>query len=167
MKKEKKDKKAVADTGAKEVKGTATATGASGDKGAKAGVGAKTVKGFKKVGKGILVVGNTVYTRTFVVAQVSGLVMMLAGITIVLIMAGKRFGLTNLKPLFTMITGAVFALVGIIMIGVTYTVRWKHRMVDRVTQIEQKWGPARKRTSSLRRAYNINRSAKLRARRSN
>ena len=164
MKKEKKEKKAVADTGAKEAKGTATTAG---DKGAKAGVGAKTVKGFKKVGKGILVVGNTVYTRTFVVAQVSGLVMMLAGITIVLIMAGKRFGLTNLKPLFTMITGAVFALVGIIMIGVTYTVRWKHRMVDRVTQIEQKWGPARKRTSSLRRAYNINRSAKLRARRSN
>jgi hypothetical protein len=164
MKKDKKDKKAVAEAGAKEAKGTATTTG---DKGAKPGVGAKTVKGFKKVGKGILVVGNTVYTRTFLVAQVSGLVMMLAGITIVLIMAGKRFGLTNLKPLFTMITGAVFALVGIIMIGVTYTVRWKHRMVDRVTQIEQKWGPARKRTSSLRRAYNINRSAKLRARRSN
>ena len=164
MKKEKKEKKAVSETGAKEAKGTATTAG---DKGSKPGVGAKTVKGFKKVGKGILMVGNTVYTRTFVVAQVSGLVMMLAGITIVLIMAGKRFGLTNLKPLFTMITGAVFALVGIIMIGVTYTVRWKHRMVDRVTRIEQKWGPARKRTSSLRRAYNINRSAKLRARRSN
>ena len=129
-------------------------------------IGQKTIKGFKSVGKGILVIGNTVYTRTFVVAQVAGLVMMLAGITIVLIMAGKRFGLTNLKPLFTMITGVVFALVGIIMVGVSYGVRWKHRMVDRVTQIEQKWGPARKRTSSLRRAYNINKCAKLRARRS-
>ena len=127
----------------------------------------KVSAGFRKVGKGILVIGNTVYTRTFVVAQVAGLVMMLAGIVIVLIMAGKKFGLTNLKPLFTMITGVVFALVGIIMVGVSYGVRWKHRMVDRVTQIEQKWGPARKRTSSLRRAYNINRSAKLRARRSN
>ena len=127
----------------------------------------KVGAGFRKVGKGILVIGNTVYTRTFVVAQVAGLVMMLAGIVIVIIMAGKKFGLTNLKPLFTMITGVVFALVGIIMVGVSYGVRWKHRMVDRVTQIEQKWGPARKRTSSLRRAYNINRSAKLRARRSN
>ncbi len=129
-------------------------------------VGAKTVKGIRKVGKGILVIGNTVYTRTFVVAQVAGLVMMLAGITIVLIMAGKRVGLTNLKPLFTMITGAVFALVGIIMVGVSYGVRWKHRMVDRVSQIEQKWGPAHRRSSSLRRAYYINKSAKLRARRS-
>ena len=127
----------------------------------------KVGAGLRKVGKGILVIGNTVYTRTFVVAQVAGLVMMLAGIVIVIIMAGKKFGLTNLKPLFTMITGVVFALVGIIMVGVSYGVRWKHRMVDRVTQIEQKWGPARKRTSSLRRAYNINRSAKLRARRSN
>lgn len=135
-------------------------------KGVKA-VGDKTVKGFRKVGKGILMIGNTVYTRTFVVAQVAGLVMMLVGIVIVIIMAGKKFGLTNLKPLFTMITGVVFALVGIIMVGVSYGVRWKHRMVDRVTQIEQKWGPARRRPSSLRRAYNINRSAKLRARRSN
>ena len=130
-------------------------------------VGEKTARGFRKVGKGILVIGNTVYTRTFVVAQVAGLVMLLAGITIVLIMAGKRVGLTNLKPLFTMITGAVFALVGIIMVGVSYGVRWKHRMVDRVSQIEQKWGPARRRSSALRRAYYINKSAKIRARRSN
>ena len=129
-------------------------------------VGQKTIRSFRKVGKGILVVGNTVYTRTFVVAQIAGLIMMLAGITIVIIMAGKRFGLTNLKPLFTMITGVVFALVGIIMVGVSYGVRWKRRMVDRVSQIEQKWGPARKRTSALRRAYYINKAARLRARRS-
>ena len=31
-------------------------------------VGQKTIRSFRKVGKGILVVGNTVYTRTFVVA---------------------------------------------------------------------------------------------------
>ena len=126
-------------------------------------VGQKTIGGFRKVGKGILVIGNTVYTRTFVVAQIAGLIMMLAGITIVLIMAGRKFGLTNLKPLFTMITGVVFALVGIIMVGVSYGVRWKHRMVDRVTQIEQKWGPAHRCTSSLRRAYYINKAARLRA----
>ena len=118
------------------------------------GVGQSTVKGIKSVGKGIVVVGNTVYTRTFVVAQVAGLIMMLAGIVIVIIMAGQKFGLTNLKPLFTMITGVVFALVGIIMVGVSYGIRWKHRMVDRVSEIEQKWGPARKRNSSLKRAYN-------------
>ena len=127
------------------------------------GVGQSTVKGIKSVGKGIVVIGNTVYTRTFVVAQVAGLVMMLAGIVIVIIMAGQKFGLTNLKPLFTMITGVVFALVGIIMVGVSYGIRWKHRMVDRVSGIEEKWGPARKRNSSLKRAYNINKCAKMRA----
>jgi len=130
------------------------------------GVGKGTVNGIKSVGKGIVVIGNTVYTRTFVVAQVAGLIMMLAGIVIIIIMAGKKFGLTNLKPLFTMITGVVFALVGIIMVGVSYGIRWKHRMVDRVSEIEKKWGPARKRNSSLKRAYNINRCAKTRASRS-
>ena len=51
-------------------------------------------------------------------------------------MSQQKFGLTNLKPLFTMITGVVLALVGIIMIGVSYNIRWKRRMIDRVTEIE-------------------------------
>lgn len=130
------------------------------------GVGKSTVSGIKTVGKGIVVIGNSVYSRTFVVAQSIGLLLTLAGLIIVLIMSGKKFGLTNLKPLFTMITGVVLALVGIIMVGVSYGIRWKRRMVDRVSEIEKKWGPARKRVSSLRRAYNINRCAKTRASRS-
>ena len=70
--------------------------------------GVKSVgKGMKTVGKGVLVIGNTVYSSTFIVAQIAGLVMMVAGIIIICIMAGKKFGLTNLKPLFTMITGEV------------------------------------------------------------
>ncbi|MBR0520377.1 MAG: hypothetical protein IJJ95_03475 [Spirochaetales bacterium] len=128
--------------------------------------GEGTVKGVKSVGKGILVIGNTVYSSTFIVAQITGLVMMVAGIIIICIMAGKKFGLTNLKPLFTMITGVVIAIVGIIMVGTSYGIRWKHRMVNRVTEIEKKWGPARKTNSSLKRAYNINRSSKRRAVRS-
>ena len=129
--------------------------------------GVKSVgKGMKKVGKGVLVVGNTVYSSTFIVAQIGGLVMMTAGIIIICIMAGKKFGLTNLKPLFTMITGVVIAIVGIIMVGVSYGIRWKHRMVNRVSEIEKKWGPARKTNSSLKRAYNINKSSKRRAVRS-
>lgn len=130
------------------------------------GVGQSTVSGIKTVGKSIVVIGNTVYTRTFVVAQVAGLIMMVAGIVIVLIMSGKKFGVTNLKPLFTMITGVVFALLGIITVGVSYGIRWKHRMVDRVSGIEKKWAPARKQASSLKRAYNINRCAKIRSSRS-
>lgn len=128
--------------------------------------GEGTVKGVKSVGKGILVIGNTVYSSTFIVAQIAGLVMMVAGIIIICIMAGKKFGLTNLKPLFTMITGVVIAIVGIIMVGTSYGIRWKHRMVNRVSEIEKKWGPARKTNSSLKRAYNINRSSKRRAVRS-
>ena len=77
-------------------------------------------------------------------------------------MSGKKFGLTNLKPLFTMITGVVIALVGIIMVGVSYGIRWKHRMVTRVGNIEEKWHDARRSSSSLRRAYNINKCNKLR-----
>lgn len=120
-------------------------------------------KVFKGVGKGVLVVGNTIYSKTFVIAQISGLALTIIGLTITIIMSGKKFGLTNLKPLFTLITGAVFALVGIIMVGVSYGIRWKHRMVTKVGNIEEKWRDARRSASSLRRAYNINKCAKLRA----
>lgn len=120
-------------------------------------------KVFKGVGKGVLVVGNTIYSKTFVIAQISGLALTTIGLTITIIMSGKKFGLTNLKPLFTLITGAVFALVGIIMVGVSYGIRWKHRMVTKVGNIEEKWRDARRSASSLRRAYNINKCAKLRA----
>ena len=129
-------------------------------------VGSGTAKGFKAVGKGAMFVGTTVYSGTFIAAQIAGLVLMVAGLVVIIIMAllGKKFGLTNLKPLFTMITGIVLALVGIIMIGVSYGVRWKHRMVNRVTEIEKKWRPSRRTASSLRRAYNINKVSKARAR---
>ena len=120
-------------------------------------------KVFKGVGKGVLVVGNTIYSKTFVIAQTAGLALTAIGLTITIIVSGKKFGLTNLKPLFTLITGAVFALVGIIMVGVSYGIRWKHRMVTRVGNIEEKWRDARRSASSLRRAYNINKCAKLRA----
>jgi hypothetical protein len=120
-------------------------------------------KVFKGVGKGVLIVGNTIYSKTFVIAQIAGLALTAIGLTITIIMSGKKFGLTNLKPLFTLITGAVFALVGIIMVGVSYGIRWKHRMVTRVGNIEEKWRDARRSASSLRRAYNINKCAKLRA----
>ena len=132
--------------------------------------GVKTVgkgvgKGFKAVGKGVMVVGNTVYSGTFIAAQVGGLVLMVAGLVVIIVMSlsGKKFGLTNLKPLFTMITGVVLALVGIIMIGVSYGIRWKHRMVNRVSEIEKKWGPSRKAISSRKRAYNINKASKARS----
>lgn len=121
-------------------------------------------KVFKGMGKGFLVVGNTIYSKTFVIAQISGLLLTVAGLIVIIIMSGKRFGLTNLKPLFTMITGVVIALVGIIMVGVSYGIRWKHRMVTRVGNIEDKWRDARRSTSSLRRAYNINKCNKLRSR---
>lgn len=129
-------------------------------------VGKGVGKGFKAVGKGVLFIGNTVYSGTFITAQIGGLVLMVAGLVVIIAMAlsGKKFGLTNLKPLFTMITGVVLALVGIIMIGVSYGIRWKHRMINRVTEIEKKWGPSRKRVGSLKRAYNINKVAKARAR---
>lgn len=120
-------------------------------------------KVFKGVGKGVLIVGNTIYSKTFVIAQVTGLAFTVIGLAITVVMSGKKFGLTNLKPLFTMITGVVFALVGIIIVGVSYGIRWKHRMVTRVGNIEDKWHDARRSASSLRRAYNINKCAKLRA----
>ncbi|MBO6048202.1 MAG: hypothetical protein J6W39_04105 [Spirochaetales bacterium] len=121
-------------------------------------------KVFKGMGKGFLIIGNTIYSKSFIIAQVSGLLLTIAGLIVILIMSGKKFGLTNLKPLFTMITGVVIALVGLIMIGVSYGIRWKHRMVTRVGNIEDKWRDARRSTSSLRRAYNINKCNKLRSR---
>lgn len=120
-------------------------------------------KVFKGMGKGFLVIGNTIYSKTFIIAQISGMVLTVAGLIVIIIMSGKKFGLTNLKPLFTMITGVVLALVGIIMVGVSYGIRWKHRMITRVGNIEEKWRDARRSTSSLRRAYNINKCNKLRS----
>ena len=119
-------------------------------------------KVFKGMGKGFLIIGNTIYSKSFIIAQVSGLLLTIAGLIVIFIMSGMKFGLTNLKPLFTMITGVVIALVGLIMIGVSYGIRWKHRMVTRVGNIEDKWRDARRSTSSLRRAYNINKCNKLR-----
>ena len=124
-------------------------------------------KAFKSMGKGFLVIGNSIYSKTFIVAQVAGLLLTVSGLIVIIVMSGKKFGLTNLKPLFTMITGVVIALVGIIMVGVSYGIRWKHRMVTRVGNIEEKWHDARRSSSSLRRAYNINKCNKLRDKKEN
>ena len=123
----------------------------------------KVIKG---MGKGFLVIGNSIYSKTFIVAQIAGLLLTVSGLIVIIVMSGKKFGLTNLKPLFTMITGVVIALVGIIMVGVSYGIRWKHRMVTRVGNIEEKWHDARRTSSSLRRAYNINKCNKLRDKKS-
>jgi len=123
-------------------------------------------KVFKGMGKGFLVIGNSIYSKTFIVAQIAGLLLTVSGLIVIIVMSGKKFGLTNLKPLFTMITGVVIALVGIIMVGVSYGIRWKHRMVTRVGNIEEKWHDARRTSSSLRRAYNINKCNKLRDKKS-
>ncbi len=100
-------------------------------------VGVGVGKGVVGVGKGVKYVSVSIYNRTFLIAQIIGLSLTTIGIVIVAIMSQQKFGLTNLKPLFTMITGVVLALVGIIMIGVSYGIRWKRRMIDRVTEIEE------------------------------
>ncbi len=90
----------------------------------------------KNVGKGVGAGVKAVYSRSFIIAQIIGLVLTLVGLVIVIIMSQQKFGLTNLKPLFTMITGVVLAIVGLIIIGVSYNIRWKRRMLDRITEIE-------------------------------
>ena len=127
------------------------------------GIGSGTVNGVKSVGKGVFVASSAVVSKTFLIAQIAGLVFMVTGLVIVVIMAFQKVSLFNMKALFKMITGVVFALCGIILIGVSYGIRWKHRMVERVSNIEGKWRDARRCPSSLRRAYNINRCSKLRA----
>lgn len=113
-----------------------------------------------KVGK----IVRKVNSMTFIVAQLVGLSLMAIGIVVVVKMSGQKFGLTNLQPLFKMISGIVFAIVGVILVGVSYTIRWKHRVIDRLDSLEAK--PAVKRAnSSLKRAYRIRKSAQARARR--
>ena len=121
-------------------------------------------KVFKGIGKGAKTVSTTVVSGTFIVAQIGGLALMIAGIIIMIIFSREKMDAIHLKNLIQFITGAILAIVGIIMVGVSYGVRWKHRMVGRVTAIEQKWKPSRKTVSSLRRAYNINKVSKARAR---
>lgn len=127
------------------------------------GVGKGTVSGVKSVGKGVFVASTAVVSKTFLIAQIAGLAFTLTGLVIVVIMAFQKVSVFNMKALFKMITGVVFALCGIILIGVSYGIRWKHRMVTRVGNIEKKWHDAERTPSSLRRAYNINKCAKLRS----
>ncbi len=128
------------------------------------GIGNGAVNGVMSVGKGVFVASSAVVSKTFLIAQVAGLVFMVIGLVIVVIMAFQKVSLFNMKALFKMITGVVFALCGIILIGVSYGIRWKHRMVDRVTRIEAKWRDAKRAKSSLSRAYNINKCSKIRSR---
>ena len=100
-------------------------------------VGSGVVNAGKAVGKGVLVASTAVISKTFLIAQIIGLAFMLTGLTIVVIMSFQKISVFNMKALFKMITGVVFALSGIILIGVSYTIRWKRRMIDRVTAIEE------------------------------
>jgi len=122
-------------------------------------------KGFKKVGEGVYTASAAVVSKTFLVAQLAGLVLTVIGLVIVIIMSFQKVSLFNMKALFKMITGAVFALCGVILIFVSYNVRWKHHMFSRVSAIEGKWRDARRSASGLRRAYNINKCSKIRSRR--
>ncbi len=90
----------------------------------------------KNVGKGVGAGVKAVYSRSFIIAQIIGFTLTVVGLVIVIIMSQQKFGLTNLKPLFTMITGVVLAIVGLIIVGVSYNIRWKRRMLDRITEIE-------------------------------
>lgn len=82
-------------------------------------------------------ISKYVYTTLFIAAQVVGLVLTVIGLVTVVKMSQQKFGLTNLKPLFQMISGIVFAIVGVILIGVSYTIRWKHRVIKRLEAIEK------------------------------
>ena len=128
------------------------------------GIGSGAVNGVKSVGKGMFVASSAVVSKTFLISQIVGLAFMVIGLVIVVIMSFQKVSVFNMKALFKMITGVVFALCGIILIGVSYGIRWKHRMVERVGNIEEKWHEARRSPSSLRRANNINKCSKTRAR---
>lgn len=121
----------------------------------------KVIKG---IGKGAKTVSATVVSGTFIVAQVGGLVLMIAGIIVMIIFSREKLDAMHLKNVIQFVTGAILSIVGIIMVGVSYGVRWKHRMINRVTEIEKKWKPSRKSVSPLKRAYNINKVSKARAR---
>ena len=82
-------------------------------------------------------ISKYVYTTLFIAAQVVGLALTVIGLVTVVKMSQQKFGLTNLKPLFQMISGIVFAIVGVILIGVSYTIRWKHRVIKRLEAIEK------------------------------
>ncbi|MCQ2412291.1 MAG: hypothetical protein MJ057_04975 [Sphaerochaetaceae bacterium] len=82
-------------------------------------------------------ISKYVYATLFIAAQVVGLVLTVIGLVTVVKMSQQKFGLTNLKPLFQMISGIVFAIVGVILIGVSYTIRWKHRVIKRLEAIEK------------------------------
>ena len=103
-------------------------------------VGSGVANAGKAVGKGVYVASAAVVSKTFLIAQIVGLVFTIAGLVIVVYMSFQKVSVVKMNALFKMITGVVFALCGIILIGVSYGIRWKHRMINRVTEIEKKLG---------------------------
>lgn len=103
-------------------------------------VGSGVANAGKAVGKGVYVASAAVVSKTFLIAQIVGLVFTIAGLIIVVYMSFQKVSVVKMNALFKMITGVVFALCGIILIGVSYGIRWKHRMINRVTEIEKKLG---------------------------
>ncbi|MGP1508364.1 MAG: hypothetical protein ACTTJW_05740 [Sphaerochaeta sp.] len=123
------------------------------------------MKAGNKAGKGIVYTSASICEKSFAAAQAVGFALIVTGIVTIVLMSRKPFVLTNLRPLFIMISGMVFTIVGIIIVGVYFGIRWKKRILERISAIEGKWHPAVKSVSGLKRAYNINRTAKLREKR--
>ena len=73
---------------------------------------------------------------TFLVAQAVGCIMTVVGVVMMLVYSKAKFSLTNLGPIFKLVTGLGIAVVGLVLIAVSYRIRWMHKVIDRLDALE-------------------------------
>lgn len=73
--------------------------------------------------------------KTFVIAQIIGCVMLLFGLVYIFIHVGQKVSVTNLKPAINMVVGFFVALLGLILIAISYRIRWQHRVETKLNML--------------------------------
>lgn len=76
------------------------------------------------------------YSITFIIAQVLGCIMLVSGIVVILVQLPSKVSLANLKPLFNLLAGLAIAVIGLILVCISYRIRWMHRISKRLDSLE-------------------------------
>lgn len=82
-------------------------------------------------------IGNKDYSLTFFIAQIAGVLLVISGLVLLIFVSQMKFGLTNLQPLMKLAVSIVLIIAGFVTIGLSYSIRWKRMVLDRLTALEK------------------------------
>ena len=72
----------------------------------------------------------------FLIIQILGYVFVLTGIIMVVKVSEMSVSITNLQPVLKFATSLVFIIVGFVVIGLSYSIRWKRMVLNTLKKIE-------------------------------